>query len=117
MALPRHYRLRSSSLINLTYQKGASCKTPFFRMQYKKKNGDTQIAIVVSKKIDSRAVVRNQLKRKISGALAQMPESWKQISGMIVISVFEASKNATPKEIIQALQQTLQKIQKNIIAA
>lgn len=110
MALSKKYRLRSSSLIDLAYQKGAFYKTPFFRVQYRKTLFSPRIAFVVSKKIDTRAVVRNMLKRKVSAAFAMLKPSWEHLSYDMVVSIFEASKTASFEDIIRAIQKTLKSL-------
>lgn len=71
MALPKIYRLSKSSLISTVNKKGASWKTPFFRIRHiPSRNNSLRIVVIPSKKyLDPRAVYRNKARRKILGAI------------------------------------------------
>lgn len=43
----------------------SSASTPYFLLKYKKENGLSKFGFIVSKKIDKRATVRNEVKRKL----------------------------------------------------
>jgi ribonuclease P protein component len=70
MAFKRESRLRKSSLISFVYKKGDVFKTSFFRVKYlKSKFLKTQITIIISKKTEPLAVLRNKIRRKLSASI------------------------------------------------
>lgn len=70
MAFKKESRLRKSSLISLVHKKGGVFKTSFFRVRYlKSKLPKSKITIVVSKKTEPLAVLRNKIKRKLSAEI------------------------------------------------
>ncbi len=62
----RSQRLRKSSDISRIYKRGARAFSRHLRIQYlKNPKGDLRVAVVASKKLDKRAVVRNRAKRRV----------------------------------------------------
>lgn len=43
----------------------SSASSPYFLLKYKRENGLSKFGFIVSKKIDKRATVRNEVKRKL----------------------------------------------------
>lgn len=43
----------------------SSASSPYFLLRYKRENGLSKFGFIVSKKIDKRATVRNEVKRKL----------------------------------------------------
>ena len=73
MAFKRYDRLNKSSMISLVSRKGASLKTPFFRMKFlPARFGGTKIAIITSKKVEKSAVGRNAIRRKVSSCFQEV---------------------------------------------
>lgn len=111
MALPRVLRLRSSYHIDQVYKKGVFYKTPFFRIQYRKKNTPfANISFIVSKKIDTRAVIRNLLKRKVSAAFTHTKNTWQNKPYDIVVSIYASAQHASFDQLVGAITAWLQKI-------
>jgi len=80
MAFKRCDRLNKSSMISLVSRKGASLKTPFFRIKFLPANfGGTKIAIITSKKVEKSAVGRNLIRRKISSCFQEILKSMNTI--------------------------------------
>ncbi len=54
-------------MISLVSRKGASLKSPFFRVKFlPARFGDTRVAIITAKKVAKKAVERNKIRRRIS---------------------------------------------------
>lgn len=67
MALPRKYRLRKKKEIELVKKKGKLISTPFFGLLVlKREKKPTQFAFLVSRRVSSRAVARNRIRRILS---------------------------------------------------
>jgi ribonuclease P protein component len=75
--LAQKYRLRRSKDIARVYQRGRYSSGRDFTIK-SLSNGytETRIAIVVSRKVAKSAVVRNRIRRRISG---QIEEAWKTV--------------------------------------
>ncbi len=72
MAFRRSSRLNKSSIISLVSRKGASMKSPFFRIKFlPARFGNTRIAIITAKKVEKSAVGRNKIRRRISACFEQ----------------------------------------------
>lgn len=66
--LARRYRLRSSRDISRVFRRGQyAVHGPFFIKSCPNYLSDTRIVIVVSKKVSKKAVVRNRIRRQVSG--------------------------------------------------
>jgi ribonuclease P protein component len=68
--LPKKFRLTSNKDIELVYKTGKPFLTKFFNFKFKK-NGlkESRFCIIVSNKVDKRAVIKNRIKRQISEIL------------------------------------------------
>lgn len=105
--LPKHRRLKSPKLF-----KRALATTPFFRSSYflafvaphsvdiaENKRQNTRFGIIISKKVDKRACVRNTIKRRLREAIRQFVLS--QYAGQlndyaaIIVLVRQQAVNAT----------------------
>lgn len=107
MPLPKKFRLSSSYLIDTAYKKGFCVKSPFFRIWYRKTSFPFRAVFIVSKKIDTRAVIRNSLKRKVSAVFFTFQDLWKEKKGNMVISIFEGTKTASFLQLQQAMKKTI----------
>lgn len=72
MALPKKYRLQSEKDFSLLKEKGKLYSHPLMAMllRQEKKASLLQFGFLISKKIDSRAVYRNRLKRRLAAAIS-----------------------------------------------
>ena len=76
-----------------------------FSLRYSENDEGLKVAVVVSKKVDTRAVKRNQIKREIVSAIE------KNISKDVNLSlIFYVKKEAMSNELSQEVSQALQKI-------
>lgn len=108
MALSSENRLKKSSLISLVCKKGASWKTPFFRIVFipsSRKKFDS--VVVVSKQYDKRAVARNSIRRRINGFL-QQHKNFPKIS--CVIFPYESAKEMSEKDFRKNMAISLEKM-------
>ena len=66
--LPRRNRLAASRDIARTYQKGRSLRSGLFRLSYlPNRQSVPRVAVVTSRKLSTKAVRRNLLKRQVRG--------------------------------------------------
>lgn len=80
-------------------------QSPFFVMRYEKTDKPFVVAIVASKKIDKRSVVRNQAKRKLFHVLADvMP---KESTLAVIFYVRKPLLAATPEDVKKELLRVL----------
>lgn len=101
--LARNYRLRSSKDIVRVYQRGRYSSGRGFVVKALKSNWPaSRVAIVVSKKIAKSAVVRNSIRRRISG---QIETQWATVRPGydIVVSVREDVSTASAAQLQQEL--------------
>ena len=68
-----------------------------------------RFAIIVSKKVDKRAVVRNRIRRLISSCIEELYYDLKQGKDMIFIVKREAI-NKSRQDFFQAIKSTLEKV-------
>lgn len=71
MALPTRYRLKSKKDFELVKGEGELIRTPLFSILVLKgdRKDGPKVGLIVSKKIDQRAVVRNKIRRLLSRAI------------------------------------------------
>lgn len=68
--LNARYRFHSRGGVNFVRQKGKSLRTPHFAVNYcLNTRGFRRFAVVVSKRVDKRAVVRNRIRRRVYEAI------------------------------------------------
>lgn len=76
--LPQESRLRKKDDIEFVFRVGKTWHTPFFSIKYTSSPSRDQLpsraAFSFSKKYLKKAVIRNRLKRRISGNLQKKPE-------------------------------------------
>ena len=95
--LPEENRLRLKRDHDLIFRKGLRFKSPFFLLLVLKRTDTTlpsRFSFVVSKKVDKRAVVRNQIRRRLRELVRKNLDSIN--SGFDCI--FIASPNAAGKK-------------------
>ena len=90
--LAKKYRFHRQNDVRRVYTRGESARSGPFGMKYMKqtKPSDSRVAVVVSKKIDKRAVVRNRIRRRVYEIIRNR---WDDIEPGydIVITVFNVS--------------------------
>lgn len=104
--LKRRFRLRSKADFNRTYKFGHSIRGQFIYLKALKKDaGNTRVAVVVTKKISKRAVVRNRIKRRV---IETIRKNWLKLPGGFTIIVVVGQE-------ISKLEQA--KIERDILSA
>lgn len=83
-----------------------SIQSPFFVMRFEKTEKPFTVAIVASKKIDKRSVVRNQVKRKLFHVLADMMPKESTLSLIFYVRrpILAATPEDLKKELVRALE-------------
>ena len=109
--LAKEYRFHRQNDVKRVYRSGESARSGPFGLKYLKqsKPGDSRVAVVVSKKVDKSAVVRNRIRRRIYEIIRTHWESVKQ-GNDIVITVFNVS---VEKEKHQELEHRILKLLKS----
>jgi len=106
--LSKKYRFHRQNDVKRVYARGDSARSGPFGLKYMKqsKPADDRIAVVVSKKIDKRAVVRNRIRRRVYEIIRnQLPEMKQGYD--LVITVFNVS---VARENSQELKQRIIKL-------
>lgn len=68
--LNKKYRFHSRGGVRYVYQKGKTIRKPKLSLVFVENNkGFTRVAVVVSKKVEKRAVIRNRIRRRIYEAI------------------------------------------------
>ncbi len=105
MALARKNRLNKGSDIKRVFEEGKTVRNSFLFIKFlKNEAGYPKAAVIVSKKISARAVIRNKIKRIVFEIFRQT------INGKSVdaaISVLPAIVGKSFKEIKKELQRTI----------
>lgn len=107
--LSRPNRLRQTRDINRVYGKGKfGGGGPLYVKALQKAAPSSRAVIVVSKKVSKKAVVRNRIRRRISGWLE---DQWKTLPGGydIVITVVNDISEMPPLELEKALVKALKR--------
>jgi ribonuclease P protein component len=86
------HRFHGRTALKFVYQNGQVVRGPFFSIKYAQnpRRKDYRAAVVVSRKVDKSAVVRNRLRRRLYEALRHNQDRIKQPVD-IVITVFSAN--------------------------
>ncbi|MEA5554674.1 ribonuclease P protein component [Anabaena cylindrica UHCC 0172] len=132
MALPKAYRLKSRRDFQAVFREGIRCHSSHFTLRALKPsrskepsldtasvttqtNGNknlasTQIGISISTKVSKRAVVRNRIKRQITGALYQLlpklSPGWRLV---VIVKPKSAESECVSQQFLQELEQLLAK--------
>ena len=108
--LPRQQRLRFSTDIQAVYAQGVKSYHPFFRLlALPTKLVQPRATVVVSKRVDKRAVVRNQVKRRLRALLLRRLKLVRHPHDIVLLVQPKAAK-ATAAELGQVLDALLNKL-------
>ena len=102
--LKKKFRLADFSL-----ERPSQISTEFFNLKFSRNEiNSKRLAFVVSKKVDKRATVRNELKRKTRAAFENLFDQIKEGHDFLVYPKIEVN-NVTSKEVEITLKSTLSK--------
>lgn len=102
----RQHRLRKEREIVRVYQKGRGAVSDDLGIKaLRNPQGQTRTAIVVSKKVDKRAVVRNRNRRRIAGILRSQGETY--LSGYDIVVTVRRDLSALSQSELSARLTTL----------
>lgn len=106
--ISRKFRFHGYGSVNSVYRRGRSFRAPYIAVKYAdNKKGSPRFAVVVSKKVDKSAVVRNRIRRRI---YEQVRKSQPKTGVDIVITVFDAVLATIPdKQLSQIMQNVIKK--------
>lgn len=93
------HRFHGRNALRYVYQNGRVVRGPFFSIKYAANPRRTsyRAAVVVSRKVNKSAVVRNRLRRQLYGALQEVEERIDQPFDM-VITVFQENLAELPAD-------------------
>ncbi len=101
--LPKKHRLRAAHFASPT---NMLAKTPLFSLKGRKNGGkDNRFAVLVGKKIDSRAAARNRLRRIVYDELSR----WRRGGYDVMVILTQAIKTAGREDIRRALDEACSK--------
>jgi ribonuclease P protein component len=111
--LAKEKRIRSTRDFKKVYQKGSFFFQKSFNINYlKNKTNFTRLGFVVGKKVSSKAVIRNQIKRKFRESARvlydDLPKGYD-----IIINIKKEALNIKQKELEAEIRNSIQKIGKN----
>lgn len=108
--LPKLYRLRKEWEIKRVFQKGKSFHSTLFSLlSLPSRFSKNRVTVVVSKKIDKRAVYRNALKRKFREAVHHMVLSLHGSQDIIILPK-PVSQNADFHTVKADLERVFEKL-------
>lgn len=109
--LPRAHRLTATSEIEQIYKHGRRVFHPLIRLVYcPGAQVVSRATVVVSKRVDKRAVERNRLKRIIRALLPELLASLTRLPRDLVIIVQPSARGATQLQLATALHELIKKV-------
>lgn len=96
------YRFHRRNAVQRVHRKGRQVRGTQLSLKHlENRSTSSRLAVVVSKKVDKRAVVRNRIRRRVYELVRK---NWSQLEPGhdIVISVFDASLAKLPASVIEA---------------
>ena len=106
--LAKKNRLKKREDFDNVYKKGRRIGSRFFLIKTIKGNKDTRIGFIVSKKVVSKIVLRNKLKRRMREAVQSFQGDIKKGYDIIIIALFGSSEkkySELKKDLINLFQQ------------
>lgn len=109
--LSKKYRFHGHNSLNYVYKKGSTARTEFMSLRSVPSRGpDFRLAVVVSKKVNKSAVVRNRIRRRIYEVFRLLDDQAGHQKKDLVISVFDERVADLPiEELRSSIQQMLKK--------
>ncbi len=109
--LAKKYRFHRQNDVRRVYRNGSSARARRISLKYLKQRipSDNRVAVVVSKKVDKKAVVRNRIRRRVYEIIRK---TWsKQSQGYdLVFTVHERSTaTISHEELASEIEKLLQK--------
>lgn len=109
--LSKKYRFHGHNSLNYVYKKGSTARTEFMSLRsVPSRRPNFRLAVVVSKKVNKSAVIRNRIRRRIYEAFRVLPEKSGHDDKDLVISVFDDRVAEMPiEELRTSIKQMLKK--------
>lgn len=105
--LPKINRLRKKQDFDRVFKKSITVKTGYFVFKAAKNDlGIKRVAFIVSQKVSKKAVIRNQIRRRLSAATNLEFKNIKEGADMVFIAlpqIKEADSQKINKEVFSAL--------------
>ena len=101
---PRTARVRARLEFDAVFAKGCRAATPLLALHYLADEADARLGLAVSRKVDSRAVVRNRIKRVLRDHFRR--HRAELAGGAYVVVARPPAARASGPEIIAAFDQT-----------
>ncbi len=100
-------------MISLVSRRGASMKSPFFRIKFlPARYGDTKIAIITSKKVEKKAVRRNCIRRRVSACFENtlFAEIDEKNERKFLLVVFPTAEVLKPEYTYELLEKSVREV-------
>lgn len=99
--IARPFRLRTAADFNKTYQRGRSVNADHMYLKYYQSHRESsKVAVVVSKKVSKRAVVRNRCKRRVIECIRK---NWAMVKpGYNMVITIKQDISALPANQVQS---------------
>ena len=104
---PRSARVRSRSEYSAVFDGARRVSDPLMTVHWLRGETPARLGIAVSKKVDTRAVGRNRIKRVLRDATRHL--LWQMVGGDFVVVARAAAKTASNDEIRQAFERLLRR--------
>jgi ribonuclease P protein component len=89
--LPRQARVRVRAEFDRTFKQGARAASPLLALHWLRDDAPARLGLAVSRKVDTRAVVRNRIKRALREAFRRLRTSLPGGSYVVVARAAAAS--------------------------
>jgi ribonuclease P protein component len=100
--ISKEHRFHGHHSLDFTYRRGKTVRGPMCSLRYVKTRGDGyRLSVVVSKKVQKSAVVRNRIRRRVYEIMRKL-DSEKGLPGWdMIISVFDESFAEMPSKNLE----------------
>lgn len=107
----RSQRLRKSSDISRLYKRGKRAFSSHLKIYYlNNPRGGTRVAVVVSKKIDKRAVIRNRAKRRVRELIRGYLKNSQNLQFDILVNIQSSLEGCSTEELSQEVRQLMERM-------
>ncbi|MEO6760854.1 MAG: ribonuclease P protein component [Candidatus Saccharimonadales bacterium] len=85
--ISRKNRFHGRSGLNYVYKRGRSVRGPLMSLKYAPSKGHTdyRLAVVVSRKVNKSAVVRNRIRRRLYEDVRHLAEQFSSVNDQIIV--------------------------------
>lgn len=97
-------RFHGHHSLDFTYRRGKTVRGPMCSLRYAKARGDNyRLAVVVSKKVQKSAVVRNRIRRRVYETMRKLDAEKGLPKHDMIISIFDESFAGMPAKDLEKI--------------